>query len=62
MKKLKWYQYLAIIISVVALWFIIVGIIGQNGVLIFVGVALIITSVQSFRSKEKPKNKKVTKA
>ncbi len=56
MKNLKWYQYLAIVLAILSLWFIVTGIIGQNGTLVFVGIALIVGGVQLFRNKDKPKN------
>ena len=56
MKNLKWYQYLAIVLAILSLWFIVTGIIGQNGTLVFVGIALIVGGVQLFRNNDKPKN------
>jgi len=58
MKKLRWYQYVAILISVWGVANVIIGIRGGNGGLIFVGIAMIIGAIQLFRSKEsKPKSK-----
>ncbi len=56
MKKLKWYQYLAIVIAIMALFLLVAGFIGENGVLVYVGIAMIIGGViPLFTSKEKLK-------
>lgn len=62
MNKLKWYQYMAIAIGIMALFFIVAGIIGENGTLIFVGIAMIVGgTIPLFTSKNKAKTKQVEK-
>ncbi len=55
---LKWHQYVAIVLGIVAIWFIVVGAIWENGLLLFVGIAMIVGGViPLYRSKDKSKTK-----
>lgn len=55
MKKWKWYQYMSIVICMLGLWNIVAGIVGERGVLVGVGIAIIIGAAQLFNSKDKKK-------
>ncbi len=62
MRKLRWYQYVAMWLGVVALLFVAVGIVDRIGLLIVVGAAMIVGGViPLWRSKDKTKGHETSK-
>jgi len=57
MKKLRWYQYVAILVGIWGIGNVAIGIRGSNSGLIFVGVAMIIGAIQLSRTNDKKKVK-----
>lgn len=55
MRKLKWYQYMAIGIAILGLLLIILGALGGNGTSMAAGIMIDICSIQLFMSKDKKK-------
>ena len=53
--QFKWNHYAAILLGLLTMAFIIIGIVGGSGVLIFAGLAIGIGGVPSFWRTNKPK-------
>lgn len=61
MRKLKFSQYVALVVWCLALLFIIMGVIASNGVYLFFALASAISGWQLYKSKDRKKHGEASK-